>query len=74
MTKKRVTHQEAADKSGSMFLTIAQVATIMNVSQRTVCRWVESGACPKPIQIGHIIRWNSKEFEAWIKAGCKPIA
>jgi excisionase family DNA binding protein len=74
MPIKKTTHAKAAEKTEPQFLTIAQVATLMNVSQRTVNRWVDAGSMPKPMRLGHVIRWNRTVIDQWIETGCTLMA
>lgn len=67
---KRVTHTEAASKVEAKFLTVAELATMMNVSSRTIHRWVDAGSMPKPVRLGNIVRWNRDEITRWIESGC----
>ena len=47
-----------------------EVAKLLDVSFRTVYRLRDSGKMPQPIRLGSLVRWNRKEIESWIEAGC----
>lgn len=70
MPKKKQTHAAVAEKIEPQFLNIAEVASLMAVSQRTIMRWTEAGTMPQPIRMGSIIRWRKTELDAWISSGC----
>jgi excisionase family DNA binding protein len=45
----------------------AGVATLLNVSIRTVRRLADAGKLPAPIAIGGCRRWLIAEVEAWLR-------
>jgi excisionase family DNA binding protein len=49
-------------------LTVAQAATILSVSERTVRRLIASGTIPG-IWIGRSVRLRPRDIERWISAG-----
>ena len=49
-------------------IDVTEVATILNVSTRTVWRLVSSGDLPQPIRFGRNVRWRCSDIEAWIEA------
>lgn len=59
-----------AGDSPAMLLDVEQVASILNVSARTVYRLADSGAMPRPRRLNSLIRWSRTEIEAWLAAGC----
>jgi len=46
------------------------VSLALGVSDRTVRRLVDGGKVPKPMRIGHSLRWAPKTINDWIAAGC----
>lgn len=46
------------------------VSRVMDVSKRTLSRWVRTGRIPRPSKPGQGLRWQVGEFRAWIDAGC----
>ena len=51
-------------------LTVNQVASAMNVSPRTIWRYLSTGRIPEPIRISGTVRWRSTEISFWIESGC----
>ena len=56
------------------FMTIGEIAEKLSCSVRHCYRLVETGAMPKPIKLGQLVRWPRKTIEAWMESGCKPCA
>jgi excisionase family DNA binding protein len=54
-------------------LTVKQVATRINCSERTVYRLADSGEMPRPLKIGWLVRWRVSDIEKWIEAGCAKV-
>jgi len=55
-------------------LTVKQVATRINCSQRTVYRLADSGDMPRPLKIGGwLVRWRASDIDKWIEAGCAKV-
>lgn len=46
------------------------VAELLGCSSRHVRRLADSGAMPRPIHIGRLIRWRNADLDAWLAAGC----
>ena len=51
-------------------LSIAQVARLVGVSQRTLRRMIAEDRTPQPVRIGRAIRMRASEVDLWIKLGC----
>jgi excisionase family DNA binding protein len=51
-------------------VTARQVATILQVSNRTLWRMLSAKRLPAPIRVGGIVRWRVDAIETWIAAGC----
>ncbi len=49
---------------------IEEVALILDASVRTIRRWIASGKVPKPVQIGHKLKWRTSIVQEWIEDGC----
>jgi excisionase family DNA binding protein len=50
-------------------LTAGDVAFRLNVSERTVWRWVAAGKLPEPVRYSQrLIRWRACDIEAYVKA------
>ena len=56
-------------KIRSSTLDINQVAHLLGVSERTVYRLLDAGQIPKPLKLGHAIRWWHKDIELFVEAG-----
>lgn len=54
----------------SVLLSVNQVATLMQVSKRTVWRLLSSGELIEPVRMRGNTRWRRAELEEWIEAGC----
>lgn len=48
------------------YLTVAEVAERLNVSTRTISRWVVEGWV-RPLRIGRIVRFDEQELENIVK-------
>ncbi len=51
-------------------LDVRQVATVLDVSVRSVHRLRDGGKIPAPVRIGGSVRWRATEIDAWIARGC----
>ena len=56
----------------SALLSVEQVATMLQVSPRTVWRLLSSGELIEPVRIRGNTRWRRDELDAWINDGCPP--
>lgn len=54
----------------SLLLKMDDVARLLKVSIRSVCRLRSAGDLPQPIEVRGSIRWQRKDIEAWVAAGC----
>ncbi len=58
-------------------LTRQEAAQLVNVSDRTLTRWVKEGRCPHPMKIvpgrRGTSRWRRSDLMDWINGGCKPV-
>jgi excisionase family DNA binding protein len=48
-----------------------QVARLLGCSWRTVLRLADAGKMPWGVRLGGLRRWDVREIEAFIEAGCK---
>lgn len=53
-------------------LSVDQVASLLQVSTRTVWRLLSSGELIEPVRMRGNTRWRRVELEAWIESGCPP--
>lgn len=55
------------------FLTVRQVARRLDISPRTVWRWVAVGRFPAPLRIGpKFVRWRRDDLERYLDGLCDP--
>lgn len=65
-----VVRGDATNVTGSVMLTVHQVAQILNCSVRHVYRLADAGQMPRPVRLGALVRWNRTVIDAWITSGC----
>lgn len=51
-------------------LSVDDVSTYLTCSTRHVRRMADSGAMPRPIKLGSLVRWRRLDIERWIADGC----
>ena len=49
---------------------VGDVSDLLKSSTRHVRRLADSGALPRPVHIGRLVRWRKAEVDAWLAAGC----
>jgi len=59
-----------APHHSAALLDVASVAALLAVSARSVRRMADSGAMPRPLKLGSLIRWRKADVDAWLAAGC----
>ena len=52
-----------------LLVSARELARQIGVSLRHIWRLNSMGKLPKPLKIGHSVRWISSEIEAWLEAG-----
>ena len=62
--------QQADQQPATLALNAKQAAAMLNVSVRQLWRLNSTGQLPKPIRLGHCVRWRKAELEAFVEAGC----
>ncbi len=51
--------------AGSRLMTVADVAALFSVHERTIFVWISSGRLPPPLRIGpRVVRWKREAIEA----------
>ena len=60
-----------ADGAKPRIYVADNIAAILLVSTKQVRRWADSGAMPKPIRLGRVVRWNAQVIDDWIAGGCQ---
>lgn len=58
-----------ADASATLLLSAADLARELRVSIRTLRAWDAAGRIPRPIRLGHAVRWERAELVRWLAAG-----
>ena len=52
-------------------LTADGLAQLLNVSTRSVRRFIDEGRCPQPVRLTpRSLRWEPKAVQEWIAQGC----
>jgi excisionase family DNA binding protein len=51
---------------------VQQVAERLGCSTRHVWRILSAGLLPRPVKVGHLVRWSSTAIDEWIGKGCPP--
>ncbi len=49
---------------------VGGVAELLGCSPRHVRRLADSGAMPRPIHLGRLVRWRKADVDQWLAAGC----
>lgn len=60
----------SSPQSASLLIPVAEVAQLLGVAVRTVWRMASANEIVKPIRLRGNVRWNRRELEAWVEAGC----
>ena len=50
------------------------LAEFFQCSTRHIDRQVDAGKMPKPLRIGHVLRWRREDIEQWLADGCPAVA
>lgn len=50
-------------------LTLQDCAAFLRVTPCTFRRWISTGKVPMPRKVGHLLRWDAKEFYLWWNNG-----
>lgn len=58
---------------GAELIDVRAVARLLSCSTRHVYRLADSGAMPRPLKLGALIRWRRDEVTAWIARGCPAV-
>jgi len=67
--RTRIIRNRESDPSSEM-LTVKQVASRLQISERSVYRMRDSGALPPPVKIRGCLRWRAADIDAWIASRC----
>ncbi len=68
MTTTITTLAPAASRDPDVFLTLAQTAELMNISEQTFKNWRSSQRVPTPpaLRLGGLLRWHKPDVIAWM--------
>ncbi len=50
------------------------VGRMLGVHPRSLLHFVRRGEIPAPVKIGRLVKWNRRELEKWLDAGCPPFS
>lgn len=53
-------------QSSDQMLRPSEVATLLNVSERSLARFIAEGSFPRPIRVGKHRRYSLAAIQAWI--------
>jgi excisionase family DNA binding protein len=51
-------------------LDVERVAALLGCSARHVYRLADAGRMPRPVKLGHLVRWRRADVMFWITQGC----
>jgi predicted DNA-binding transcriptional regulator AlpA len=58
------------EKVDSVLISVDVLASMIDLSPRTVWRLLSARQIPAPVRIGANVRWRKKEILTWIADGC----
>jgi len=61
--------KQTEDCPAALAVNARQAAAMLNVSVRQLWRLNSTGRLPRPIRLGHCVRWRRAELEAFVQAG-----
>ena len=54
-------------KLSDRFIGLRELAETLDVTTRTVYRMIQSGLIPKPVKVGHSVRFPVSDVESYIE-------
>jgi prophage regulatory protein len=54
-------------------LKVGDVATLAQISTRSVWRLRDAGKIPMPVRVGGQVRWRFSDITQWIAEGCPAV-
>lgn len=70
MTRPVTSTSQASGSEDVRLIAADEVASMLDVSTRTVWRLLSTGRMVQPLRIGGSVRWRLDEVREWIKNGC----
>jgi prophage regulatory protein len=58
------------EPSVKLLVSANELATMLDVSERTIWRLLSAQKIPRPLHIGGSVRWRVQEVNEWIESGC----
>lgn len=55
------------NKLSDRFIGLRELAETLDVTTRTVYRMIQSGLIPKPVKVGHSVRFPVSDVESYIE-------
>lgn len=55
-------------------ITVAEFASMLNVSTRTLWRLLSAKQVPGPVRLGGCTRWRLDQVQQWIGRGCPDLS
>jgi len=72
-TGGQIAGREPRPEITAELLTVGDVARLLRCSIRHVYRLADSGAMPRPVRLGQLVRWSRPAVSDWIAAGCPAV-
>lgn len=51
-------------------LDVKELAALLRLSCRQIWKLNAAGRIPAPVRIARSVRWEKRQIEAWVRAGC----
>lgn len=48
-------------------IDLKEFANLLSINKRTIYRLIQSGVLPKPVKVGHSVRFPASDVEAYIE-------
>ncbi|MCC6489496.1 MAG: helix-turn-helix domain-containing protein [Candidatus Hydrogenedentes bacterium] len=58
------------DQNDARLIDVQGVAALLGCCTRSVYRFADMGRIPRPIKLGHLVRWDRQVLDKWISDGC----
>jgi excisionase family DNA binding protein len=64
---------ESRPEENAELLTARDCARLLRCSVRHIYRLTDSGAMPRPVRLGQLVRWSRRVLLEWLANGCRPV-